>query len=447
MSACSTTLNESSPPSTERSEGQADELSADPSPTTQATTTSLPAVPETTAPPTTAPPISMQRRVAGAITEFDIAPGGWILPSTSDLGAPVELVSFVEANDGEVGVTIDAEFLEIHASAEWLSNEDGRMIISGIDARGLCLNITVPLTLRDSHVACPSREQSDAWGYAGTVNDAPAVNILAPDVMIERNTIECTGSDRFICSRSVRINAERATVWFNDLSGARGAVQLYTDAFFGYNHVHGLAFGFDPSRVETPADNVTHNNVTNNQGYRGTVVRGNYIEATYGRTSTRPEDFRNPYFREAYEDGIVEDGDPINGFVFANYLHNGDGLGTVIERNYVDGAGRGFRCNASDKHDSAICAESLQFNVFANDQLSLFAGEPRFEDKDGSGVLTAACNFVLDAALLSAIESTESDECSGWDDRTMVEALVAADLLAWDRSNTASIDPQLTSSE
>ena len=320
-----------------------------------------------------------------------ISAGGWV--SRNSTGhRNSNLLAFPSANDGNFGVTIDQDFLDAHQGAPWLSTEGGRPVISRIDASGRCLNIRVTLTLRDSYVNCPTRTQNDSWGYVGEVDDAPAVNLRASDVVVQFNTITCSGSDEDICSRSVRISGEDAVVEFNDLSLARGAVQAFTGTTFRYNYVHDLAFGFDPTRANNPDDNITHNNVVNSLGYRDVLIQGNYIVARYGRVSSAPSTYRNPYtYHGTYENGIVEVGDPINGFTFTNYLVKADGDGLRIIENFVEGAGRPFRCNSSSRHSSSTCAADISRNAFAQDYFDAF-GATLFDDKDGNGTIAGSCN-------------------------------------------------------
>lgn len=422
----SPTITTARPPGTPLAPGTSAAPTTEPAPrtatpTTEAapSTTAAPATtsaPTPTAAPTTAIPSTTAAPAASA--NFRQAPsmptlsaGGWIVPepgvNVGYPGAPNRsgLNDFVSANDGPHGVTIDAAFLAANADAPWLFTENGRHVIAGVDADGLCLNIKVTLTLRNSYVNCPTRIQSGAWGYAGDVDDAPAVNIVsATGVIIEGNTITCSGYDADICSRSVRVSAADATIRFNDLSFARGAVQLSNGTNFSYNYAHSFSFGFDPRRASNPSDNVTHNNAVNNQGYRDTLVEGNYIVATYGRVSQQPSTYRNPHFRAlAYTDGIVEVGDPLNGFTFTNYLHNGSGSGTVTVRNYVLGAGRAFRCNGSSNHSTATCAAEISHNMFGDDNFDLFLQTPLFEDKDGNGSISGRCNGVVNGSGATTI--------------------------------------------
>jgi hypothetical protein len=327
---------------------------------------------------------------------------GWVIPEADlggrALGADLDaLVPFVPPNDGPHGVNIDAAFLEANAGAAWLSEENGIPVIDRIDGTDRCLNIAVPLILRRSYISCPTRIQSDAWGYIGTVDDAPAVNIAgrtAEGVIIEHNTITCSGFDANICGRNVRVGSSGAIIRFNDLSHARGAVGLYNDTAFVFNHLHDFSFGFDPTRANSETDFVTHNNSVNNLGYRNVTVAGNFIDATYGRVSLSPEENLYTFFPQMYgDDGVVEVGDPINGFAFTNYLINGDGVGARYERNYVRNAGRPFRCNQSAAHAAGVCAEDISFNVFVDLRIEQFNSVPPFEDADGAGVLEGRCNF------------------------------------------------------
>ena len=355
--------------------------------TTSPTTTSAPqttaAPPTTSAPQTTAAPPTTVRTVA--------APSGdWVAPSAT--GHRTSLHNFPGANDGPHWVTIDRDFLEEHAGAAWLSSEGGTPVISGANADGVCLNITVTLTLRDSYVDCPTRTQNDSWGHAGQVDDAPAVNIRAANVVVEYNTITCSGRDADICSRNVRVGGANALIQYNDLSFARGAVSVFTGTVFRYNFAHDFSFGLDPSRADNPNDNVTHNNAVNNLGYSARV-EGNYIVATYGRVSSQPSNNRNPHFGSVYEGGIVEVGDPINGFAFTNYLVNDSGHGYQVTDNYFVGVGRAFLCNNSDRHTSASCADDISNNVFANDRFEDFGGT-HFRDAKGLGSISGSCNAI-----------------------------------------------------
>lgn len=376
-----------SPERTTSGEASADEP-------TSTTTTAAPAASPTTtttaAPQTTAAPTT-SAAPASTATPTHTA-GGWVSPSNTG-HRRTNLLDFPGPNDGPHGVTIDADFLDAHSGAAWLAYDGGRPIISGINADGRCLNILVTLTLRDSYVNCPTRTQNNSWGYAGEVDDAPAVNILgATNVVVEHNTITCSGHDGDICSRSVRVGGRDALVQYNDLSLARGAVSLFHGTVFRYNYAHDLAFGFDPTRASNPSDNVTHNNVVNNLGYTNILVQGNYIVARYGRVSSSPSTYRNPHFHGVYSNGVVEVGDPINGFAFTNYLVNGNGDGLRVRENYVEGSGRPFRCNASSRHSGASCVDDMSGNVFAEDRFDDF-NPPLFHDKDGAGSISGSCNL------------------------------------------------------
>ena len=376
----------------------------------------------TTTTTTTTPPRELSIAVGGESQPLSFAPYGWVLPAEEGgeaaLGADLNaLLDFVEPNDGPFGVSIDEAFLEANAGAPWLSVEDGMPVIDSIDATDRCLNILTPLTLRRSFVSCPTRVQSDLWGFAGEVDDAPAVNIgagLSAGVIIEHNTITCTGFDGDICSRSVRVGSRGSIVRFNDLSFARGAVALFHDSTFVFNYLHDFAFGFDPTRANSETDRVTHNNSVNNLGYQNVLVAGNFIDATYGRVSLDPEEFTNPHFRDAYPAGVVAEGDHINGFAFTNYLVNGNGSGATYTRNYVRGVGRGFRCNSSAQHEDSVCADDFSFNVFDDLRIDLFNAEPVFEDKDGEGQLDISCNFELEGGDFSALtlaEESHGEQC------------------------------------
>ncbi|MGI9605728.1 MAG: hypothetical protein ACR2P0_06270 [Acidimicrobiales bacterium] len=345
--------------------------------------------PGTTAAPTTtvAPPADDEG--AGQPTQ---APGGWVNPSATGHRVST-LHQFPAANDGPFGVTIDQSFINANTGAAWLSFDGGRPVISGADAGGRCLNILTTVTLRDSYVNCPTRVQNDSWGYPGAVDDAPAVNVLgASNVIIEYNTITCSGSDGDICEGSVRLGGDNALVQYNDLSFGRGAVSMFSGAVFRFNYVHDLSFGFDPNRAGNPNDNVTHNNVANNLGYANTLIQGNYIVARYGRVSAQPSTYRSPIYHGVYANGIVEVGDPINGFTFANYLQRGNGSNYRLVENYIEGSGRPFRCNSSNQYPGTSCAQDISRNVFAADYFDGFMPEALFHDKDGAGSISGSCN-------------------------------------------------------
>lgn len=385
-------------------EAQADDSTTAPSTTSAKTTT-------TTTTTTTTPPRLTQVIVGDDRFDVSLSPFGWVIPEPelggTSLGADLEaLVPFVEPNDGPFGINIDDEFLVEHAGAQWLSEEDGTPVIDRIDAADRCLNILTPIILRRSFVSCPTRVQGERWGYAGSVDDAPAVNIAANSaegVIIEHNTITCSGFDEDICSRSIRIGARGAVVRFNDLSHARGAVALFHEATFVFNHLHNFSFGFDPTRANSDTDRVTHNNSVNNLGYQNVLVVGNFIDATYGRVSLEPENYLNPHFRDLYLDGIVRVGDPINGFAFTNYLINGNGDGAVYSRNFVRGVGRPFRCNASSSHDDSVCAEDFSFNVFDDLRIEGFNSESPFDDEDGFGFIGGECNFRIEEDVMTPL--------------------------------------------
>jgi len=343
------------------------------------TTTAAPRTPTTAAPTTTTAPRSAPTTTAAPRTTTTTTtttaapaappaapPGGWVSPAATGHRRS-NLHQFPAANDGPHGVTIDQSFLDAHSSAAWLTYENGRPVISGANATGRCLNILVTLTLRDSVVDCPTRVQNDSWGFAGITDDAPAVNVLgAQNVLIEYNTIRCTGFDGDLCSSSVRLGGRDATVQYNDLSFARSAVSMFHGAVFRFNYAHDFAFGFDPKRAGNPSDNITHNNAVNNLGYSNTLVQGNYIVARYGRVSAQPGTYLNPHYHTIYSGGVVDVGDPINGFTFTNYLIQGNGSGMRIVENYVVAAGRPFRCNASSSHSGPSCAADISGNVFAH---------------------------------------------------------------------------------
>ena len=369
------------------------------------TTTAAPRTPTTAAPTTTTAPRSAPTTTAAPRTTTTTTtttaapaappaapPGGWVSPAATGHRRS-NLHQFPAANDGPHGVTIDQSFLDAHSSAAWLTYENGRPVISGANATGRCLNILVTLTLRDSVVDCPTRVQNDSWGFAGITDDAPAVNVLgAQNVLIEYNTIRCTGFDGDLCSSSVRLGGRDATVQYNDLSFARSAVSMFHGAVFRFNYAHDFAFGFDPKRAGNPSDNITHNNAVNNLGYSNTLVQGNYIVARYGRVSAQPGTYLNPHYHTIYSGGVVDVGDPINGFTFTNYLIQGNGSGMRIVENYVVAAGRPFRCNASSSHSGPSCAADISGNVFVDDYFDGF-GATLFHDKDGNGSIAGSCNL------------------------------------------------------
>ncbi len=300
-------------------------------------------------------------------------------------------------NDGASGLTIDDNFLNQHSSAEWITQEADRTVIHSVSAVGVCLNITTTVTLRDSLVSCPTRSQSDRWGYVGRDNHAPAVNILAPDVIIEHSTVTCTGTDDEICSRTVWAGTG-SVIRFNDLSGAAGIVELGQDSLVEYNHMHGLAFGAD--RRQTNANNnggITHNNVINSLGHTGASVIGNYIEATYGRVSADPDNHRTTQYLNIFDGGIIEVGDPLNGFVFAHYPILGSGEGYVARHNYIESAARAMSCQPSDS--ATGCAADMSFNAFAKDRFGDFRQQPMFRSTRDNGTFGGRCNFTLDDSL------------------------------------------------
>ena len=397
------------------------EASVPPETTTSTTTTTTTTTSTTT---TTIPPRQVTVSLGGESRALVFSPFGWIIPEVALGGRPLgatldELLPFVAPNDGTYGVTIDERFIAENSGEPWLSEEDGVPTISRIDATGLCLNIATRITLRDSYVSCPTRVQSDAWGFAGQVDDAPAINITTSDAagtLIEHNTVVCTGFDADICGRSVRVGALGTVIRFNDLSGARGAVSLFDETVFAFNHLHDLSFGFDPTRADSPDDRVTHNNAVNNLGYRDVVVVGNFIDATYGRVSLEPDVNLFPHFPDVYAGGEVAVGDPINGFAFTNYLINGNGDGAVYSRNFVRGAGRPFLCNRSSDHGDSVCAQDLSFNVFEDLQIAGFESTTPFRDSDGDGVLDGGCNFQLIAGDVSLL-AIPSEQAAGCEDR------------------------------
>lgn len=411
--------------------------------TTQPTTsTTMP----TTTTTTTTPPRRVQVLVGDESSEITLSPFGWILPETGLGGTPVgadlaDLFPFVPPNDGAFGVNIDEAFLDEHANAVWLAEENGVPVIDRIDATGRCLNILTPIVLRRSFVSCPTRIQSDTWGYAGTVDDAPAVNISpsVEGVLIEHNTITCTGFDADICGRSVRIGARDAMVRFNDLSHARGAVSLFHDSTFVFNYLHDFSFGLDPTRENSDTDRITHNNSINNLGYQNVLVAGNFIDATYGRVSLEPEKNLNPFYRDAYPEGIVREGDPINGFAFTNYLVNGDGAGAMYLRNYVRSVGRPFRCNSSANQVESVCVEAMSFNVFADLRIEQFNSEPPFDDKDGEGDIRGECNFRMDAGVLTLLELPDEERGQSCESRLELSIDDQAEF-AFDVGSTRFVD-------
>ena len=389
--------NNSRPAANTNSAASADRNnSAPPGQSSSATTTSRPAAPAVTEP----------QRTETTPTTPAFSAGGWVNPNSTGHRTS-NLHQFPGPNDGTHGVTIDQAFLNEHRGAAWLSNEGGRPVISRIDASGRCLNIRVTLTLRDSYVNCPTRVQNDSWGFAGIVDDAPAVNILdATDVVLEYNTVTCSGTDANICGRNVRIGGRDAIVQYNDLSFARGAVSLFHGTEFRFNYVHDLSFGFDPTRANNPNDNVTHNNVVNNLGYQNTLVEGNYIVARYGRVSAQPTRYTAPHYHGVYTGGVVEVGDPINGFTFTNYLQRGNGDGMHIVNNYVEASGRPFRCNSSSQHSSPSCADDISGNVFAEDYFNAFQPTALFQDKDGAGSISGSCNARRTSSGTQVLPST-----------------------------------------
>ncbi len=359
--------------------------------------------------------------IGGETRRVTLSNAGWIIPEEEGgikFGADLDnLVPFVPANDGPNGVTIDASFLAEHAGAPWLSEENGVPLISNINADNVCLNILTTVILRDSFVNCPTRTQSGAWGYAGDTDNAPAVQVLgdaAAGSVVEYNTITCSGFDGDICSRSVRAGARDMTIRFNDLSFARGAVHMFHGTSFAFNYAHDFSFGFDPSRANSATDRITHNNATNDQGYSNTSVAGNYIDATYGRVSNQPTVNLNPHFRGLYENGVVEVGDPLNGFAFSHYLNNGSGHDSVWTRNYVNNSGRPFLCNSSARHGDAVCSTDISLNVFDNLRKADFANLESFEDADGQGAIAGRCNFQLAEGELSNLlfpGESQSNDC------------------------------------
>ncbi len=296
-------------------------------------------------------------------------------------------------NDGPHGLTIDANFITQNRQKPWITSEGGRTVIKGVSTKGVCLNITTTITLRDSSISCPTRTQSDRWGYVGRDNHAPGINILAPDVTIEYTTVVCTGYDNEICSRTIW-GGKNSLIQFNDLSGAAGIVELTSNTRVEYNYMHGLAFGAD--RRQTNANNnggITHNNVINSLGYPGGTVVGNYIEATYGRVSANPQWHRTTQYLYIFDDGIIEVGDPLNGFVFAHYPILGSGEGYVARHNYIESAGRAMLCQPSNT--ATGCASDMSYNAFAKDKFGDFRQQPMFRSTKQHGSFSGECNFKL----------------------------------------------------
>jgi hypothetical protein len=89
---------------------------------------------------------------------------------------------------------------------------------------------------------------------------------------------------------------------------------------------------------------------------------------------------------------VVEVGDPINGFVFANYLVNGNGSNFRVIDNYVVGAGRPFQCNGSSRHAGASCGANVSGNAFAADRFADFTPAALFYDSEGAGSISGSCN-------------------------------------------------------
>jgi len=268
--------------------------------------------------------------------------------------------------------------------------------------------------------------QGDSWGYVGQIDDAPAVNVLADDVLIEFNTITCSGFDDDICSRGVRLGGDDAVVRFNDISFARGGVAMFRGAEVSYNYLHDFAFGAD-ARQRNASNNpgVTHNNVFTNQGYEDVLIEGNYVVASYGRVSATPGEVVNQQYSRVYgDDGVVEVGDPINGFGVTNSLNQGSGAGLVVLNNYFESVGRPFYCN-TDGLDDAQCADELGFNIFAGAAFDAFDSEVPFEIDGGFASLSGRCNSTavnaddpvpspLSASAFPGDDHGGGDECVEW---------------------------------
>lgn len=300
------------------------------------------------------------------------------------------------ANDGPHGLTIDQNFINQNQSAPWLTTEAGQPVISGISSNGVCLNITTTITLRDSSISCPTRTQSDRWGYVGRADHAPAINVLAPNVTIEHNTVTCTGLDNNICSRTIW-GGNNSLIQFNNLSGAAGIVELTTNTRVQYNYMHGLAFGAD-RRQQNFSNNggITHNNVINSLGYPGGTVIGNYIEATYQRVSANPQQVRTTQYLHFFDNGIIEVGDPLNGFIFAHYPTQGSGEGYVARNNYIESASRAMLCQPSNT--SSGCGADISYNAFAQHYFNDFGQQPMFRSTRPNGTFNGECNYTLNNA-------------------------------------------------
>ncbi len=291
-------------------------------------------------------------------------------------------------------VTIDDAFLDANEGESWLTNQNGRWTISGVAFDGSCLNILVSVTLENSYVNCPTRtHDEEEWGRG--FDDAPAVNVVADGVTLRRNTITCSGFDNDICSRNLSLRGADAVVEFNDLSFARGAIQIGENSDIRFNFIHSLAFGADDRQNEENNNpGVTHNNALNNYGASGACVVGNYVIASYGRVSASPEDHRNQYYTDIYPDGIVGIGDPLNGYTIVNYLIDGSGADFVIESNYLEKSGRAFQCQTRGRRD-ASCAAVVNTNAFGANQFERFGDGGAFAVSGGPAILEGRCNFTI----------------------------------------------------
>ncbi len=257
------------------------------------------------------------------------------------------------------------------------------------------------MTLRNSYVNCPTRSQP-SWGWIAT--DAPAVFVNAPDVEIAYNTITCSGYDNEICSRNVYLGGARAHVHHNDLSFARGAVQMGTDSLVEYNYMHSFSFGGD-ARQQDSGNNaqVTHNNAVNNYGVSGSRLIGNYIQASYGRVSADPQRFKVQQWLGIFENGVVDVGDPLNGFAVINYLINGDGAQTVIRNNYFADVGRTYFCDTSGR-SQGTCAADMSLNGFGANRFALYTLDYAYPWVIGGGSLAGGCNFLVDSGTDPSVE-------------------------------------------
>ncbi len=332
----------------------------------------------------------------------DLSIYGFILPRPgNNVGVPgfPDLTGLVPlpAAEGVVGITIDDAFLSANENEPWLTKIDDQWILSGISADGICLNLVTTLTLENSYVNCPTRQQDESWG-AGA-DDAAAVNVVADDVVIRRNTIKCSGFDNDICSRNIEIRGRNALVEYNDLSFARGALEVGEGSTIQFNFMHSFAFGADQrQQQENNNPGVTHNNAINNGGYTDVLVAGNYVDATYGRVSSFPEDHRNQYYPNVYEDGLVRIGDPINGYAVVNYLLDGPGTDFRLEHNYFASVGRSFNCQTRGV-ENASCTTGADFNAYGADLFDWYGSDRDFSVSGGPAVLEGRCNFTIDDPL------------------------------------------------